>query len=67
MVLTKNTSTFQWLKVLPSLFHSFVIFFVASSDSIARLWNVDAGEVVREYKGHQKAVVSLAFRDAQVS
>ncbi|KXJ27134.1 target of rapamycin complex subunit lst8 [Exaiptasia diaphana] len=39
----------------------------ASSDSIARLWNVDEAEVVREYKGHQKAVVALAFRDAQVN
>lgn len=38
----------------------------ASSDNMARLWSVDHGEVVREYNGHQKAVVSLAFRDAQV-
>jgi len=38
----------------------------ASSDNMARLWSVDHGEVVREYSGHQKAVVSLAFRDAQV-
>ena len=36
----------------------------ASSDNMARLWNVDQGEVVREYSGHQKAVVALAFRDA---
>jgi G protein beta subunit-like protein len=44
-----------------------MLFFPASSDNIARLWNIDAGEVVREYKGHQKAVIALAFRDAQVN
>ena len=32
---------------------------------MARLWNLDQAEVVREYAGHQKAVVALAFRDAQ--
>jgi len=37
----------------------------ASSDNMARLWSVDQGEVIREYPGHQKAVVALAFRDAQ--
>ena len=36
----------------------------ASSDNMARLWNLDQGQVVREYSGHQKAVVALAFRDA---
>ena len=48
-------------------FTYFCHYFSASSDNIARLWNIDAAEVVREYKGHQKAVVSLAFRDAQVN
>ena len=38
-------------------------FFLASSDNIARLWCVETGEVKREYSGHQKAVVCLAFRD----
>ena len=37
--------------------------FLASSDNMARLWTVETGEVKREYSGHQKAVVSLAFRD----
>ena len=37
--------------------------FPASSDNMARLWTVETGEVKREYSGHQKAVVSLAFRD----
>ena len=37
--------------------------FSASSDNMARLWNVETGEVKREYSGHSKAVVALAFRD----
>ena len=37
--------------------------FLASSDCVARLWNVEEGEVKREYTGHTKAVVSLAFSD----
>jgi len=36
----------------------------ASSDNMARLWNLEQGEVICEYSGHQKAVVALAFRDA---
>ncbi|XP_064607066.1 target of rapamycin complex subunit lst8-like [Liolophura sinensis] len=39
----------------------------ASFDNMARLWSVDKGEVKREYSGHQKAVVCLAFRDELVS
>ena len=35
----------------------------ASSDSVARLWTVETGEVKREYTGHQKALTCLAFRD----
>ncbi|XP_060068639.1 target of rapamycin complex subunit lst8-like [Ylistrum balloti] len=35
----------------------------ASSDNTARLWSVDTGEVKKEYNGHQKAVVAMAFRD----
>ncbi|ELU05495.1 hypothetical protein CAPTEDRAFT_165576 [Capitella teleta] len=35
----------------------------ASSDNMARLWTVEQGEVKREYSGHQKAVVCLAFKD----
>ena len=30
---------------------------------MARLWSVETGEVKREYSGHQKALVCLAFRD----
>lgn len=39
----------------------------ASSDNTARLWSVDGGDVKREYSGHQKAVVCLAFRDEVVT
>ncbi|GLH02921.1 Protein LST8 homolog [Gryllus bimaculatus] len=35
----------------------------ASSDGVARLWNVVTGKVEKEYKGHQKAITALAFRD----
>lgn len=41
--------------------------FTASSDGIARLWNVSTGAIVREYKGHQKAVTALAFYEEAVS
>lgn len=40
---------------------------IASSDGVARLWNVSAGTVEREYQGHQKAVTALAFRDEVLS
>lgn len=35
----------------------------ASSDNTARLWDVASGKVKREFSGHQKALVCLAFRD----
>ncbi|XP_054270856.1 target of rapamycin complex subunit lst8 [Macrosteles quadrilineatus] len=35
----------------------------ASSDNCARLWSVEKGTVQREYTGHQKAVMALAFCD----
>ena len=47
--------------VVPFIFPS------ATSDGVGRLWNRDKGEVIREYTGHQKAIVCLAFRDASVS
>jgi len=37
----------------------------ASSDNNGRLWNVDKGEAIREYSGHQKAICCLAFRDVK--
>ncbi|KAK4472847.1 hypothetical protein MN116_004060 [Schistosoma mekongi] len=35
----------------------------ATSDGIARLWNLETGEVLVEYKGHQRAITCMAFRD----
>nr|CAH8828875.1 unnamed protein product [Trichobilharzia regenti] len=35
----------------------------ATSDGIARLWNLDTNEVPIEYKGHQRAITCMAFRD----
>jgi G protein beta subunit-like protein len=37
----------------------------ASSDKLARLWSVKTGEVRKEYVGHQKPVVCLAYSDAK--
>lgn len=44
-----------------------LIFYAASSDGVARLWNASTGTIEREYQGHQKAVIALAFRDEIVS
>lgn len=41
-----------------------LFFLTASSDNLARLWCVETGEIKREYSGHQKAVVCLAFNDS---
>ncbi|CAH8445187.1 unnamed protein product [Heterobilharzia americana] len=35
----------------------------ATSDGVARLWNLETNEVPVEYKGHQRAVTCMAFRD----
>lgn len=34
-----------------------------SSDMSAKLWDVARGECIKEYKGHQKAVVTIALND----
>ena len=34
-----------------------------SSDGNARLWNVDSGNIVQEYAGHNKSITCLAFYD----
>eukprot|EP00088_Acartia_fossae_P015169 TRINITY_DN1826_c0_g1_i1.p1 TRINITY_DN1826_c0_g1~~TRINITY_DN1826_c0_g1_i1.p1 ORF type:complete len:350 (+),score=44.03 TRINITY_DN1826_c0_g1_i1:50-1099(+) len=34
-----------------------------SSDGVARLWNLETGNVQLEYQGHSKAITCLAFRD----
>jgi len=40
--------------------------FTASSDNLIRLWNIESGEVVREYSGHSKAVIAIAFKDRPI-
>jgi len=40
------------------------IVFLASSDTYARLWNIESGQVERQYSGHTKAVTCLAFQDS---
>ncbi|KAI1301701.1 Target of rapamycin complex subunit lst8 [Halotydeus destructor] len=37
-----------------------------SSDNLARLWDVNTGEIKREFSGHQKAIIALAFSDGVV-
>lgn len=44
-----------------------VVFFAGSSDSTARLWSVETGEIKREYSGHQKTISAIAFRDVAYS
>ena len=39
--------------------------FTASGDKCARLWSVESGEIKKDYVGHQKLVVCLAFSDAK--
>ena len=38
----------------------------ASSDHTARLWELSRGEDIRRYKGHSKAVVSIALNDMSI-
>lgn len=38
----------------------------ASSDHIARLWNLKNGLVIRQYHGHESAVTSVALNDSNV-
>ena len=38
----------------------------ASSDHTARLWELSRGEDIRRYKGHSKAVVSIALNDTSI-
>ncbi|KAI8874265.1 YVTN repeat-like/Quino protein amine dehydrogenase, partial [Ramicandelaber brevisporus] len=34
-----------------------------SSDKTILLWSIESGRVIREFKGHSKAVIALAFND----
>lgn len=39
----------------------------ASSDCTARLWDAATGETIRQYTGHQKAVLCVALNDFNLS
>lgn len=39
---------------------------VASSDHVARLWELAQGETIRQYNGHHKAAVCVALNDLSV-
>jgi len=41
--------------------------FTASSDKLARLWSVQTGEIKKDYIGHQKLVVCIAFSDTKIN
>lgn len=38
----------------------------ASSDHVARLWELQNGETIRQYNGHHKAAVCVALNDLSV-
>lgn len=40
--------------------------FTASSDGFAKIWNIETGNMEKEYSGHLKAVTALAFKDCAV-
>jgi len=46
------------------LFKTFSRYVLVSSDGLARLWNIESGDVEREYKEHTMPVYALAFRDS---
>lgn len=41
--------------------------FPASSDHVARLWELSSGETVRQYNGHRKAAVCVALNDVNLA
>ena len=60
-------NSFNYINLLINYFNYFLTFKnLASSDGIARLWNVATGEIGREYTGHQRVITSLAFSDQLV-
>ena len=38
-----------------------------SSDHTAKLWDVHRGQIIRNYKGHMKAVTCVALNDSSVA
>jgi hypothetical protein len=39
---------------------------IASSDQMARLWEISSGNAIRLYTGHRHAVVAVALNDSSV-
>jgi G protein beta subunit-like protein len=64
MVLKNANQRWVW-DVAFSLDSQFLI--TGSSDNVARLWNINTGDNVREYCGHQKAITAIAFADGCAS
>ena len=65
-LVTLKTPNQRWVwDVAFSMDSEYVI--TASSDNNARLWNINTGENIREYSGHQKAITALAFSDGVVA
>ncbi|VEL19342.1 unnamed protein product, partial [Protopolystoma xenopodis] len=59
---TKNSGRLAW--VWDCAFSADSRFLItATSDGIARLWNLETGDNLVEYKGHRSAITCLAFRD----
>jgi G protein beta subunit-like protein len=66
MVLKDVNQIKSWVwDVAFSLDSQYVI--TGSSDNKARLWNINSGDVRREYSGHQKAITAIAFSDGTLS
>lgn len=41
--------------------HHILVLTIASSDHVARLWDMESGETVRQYNGHQKGACLNRF------
>lgn len=66
-IFTGNDKHSRLIVAIAYLFNFNILLNLASSDGVARLWNVSTGAVEREYQGHYKALTALAFRDEMLS
>lgn len=57
------TGAFQWREFYVSLI-LLLGYGLGSSDKSVKLWSLDSGESVIEYRGHQKAVTCVALHDS---
>lgn len=53
----------QFKFTLSVICNEVTLYFLASSDGVARLWNLENGTIEREYTGHQKPITALAYSD----